>query len=122
MKMLCLALLIAIPARAENKPALRPEDGGLPADAINRAIQERITFIHACYTDELKKKKTLGEGKVKTKLVIGGDGKVKNAEAVASFGSHRVETCIENELRSLQFTPPVGGGTVEVSYPFSFHR
>jgi outer membrane biosynthesis protein TonB len=120
MKLILVALLFSLAARAETKPAVRPGDGGLSSEAINQTIKERITFIQRCYSDELKKKKSLGSSKVKTKIVIADDGHVTSADAVASFGSHRVETCIENELRQLKFPKPAGGGTVEISYPFAF--
>lgn len=115
-----LLSLASLNAIAESNPAVRPQDGGLPKDAIDNAIRAHLPAIQKCYRDELERKKNLGEDKVRTKFVVGAEGKVTSASAVSSIGNHRIEKCVEAELRALEFARPVGGGTVEVAYPFSF--
>lgn len=115
-----LSLFLATLAHAETKPPLRAEDGGLAHDVIDNAIRTKMPEISRCYADELERKPALGKGKVVTKFTIAPDGTVKTVSAVSNFSSQHLESCLERELKTLSFPRPVGGGTVEVSYPFHF--
>lgn len=85
---------------------------------IKRVVESRRGAFRACYQRVLDRKPGLG-GKVITKFVIGGDGRVQRA-TISDNGLHDdvVGDCVTRNLMSLQFPPKPPGGIV--IYPFVF--
>ena len=73
-----------------------------------------------CYSKELAKNPKLA-GRVKVKFTIAASGQVlTSARQESSMGNARVENCVVQAVKRIQFPKPKGGGIVIVSYPFKF--
>ncbi len=83
---------------------------------ISDAIKRHRAAIRACYETALAATPGL-TGKVTVAFTIGGDGRVASSKAQ---GLPPVEGCVADVIRTIEFPPPEGGGSVNVSYPFSF--
>ena len=95
--------------------------GSLAKEDITSAIRKDLPAIRACYENALKRSPKL-EGKLSVKFAIGEDGKVRSAEDASDekFPDAKVTQCVLGRVRALRFPKPVGGGVVNVKYPFVF--
>ena len=94
------------------------EGGGLDKAIIQREIRKHRASFEACYERELMVDETLS-GTVDTKFVIMSNGQVR---AVRANGvSPKVASCIGAVISRVAF-PSTGGGTANVTYPFSFRK
>jgi TonB family protein len=94
--------------------------GGLSRDVINRVIQKHYSEIKYCYEKELSKNPGL-YGKVTVLFLIDGGGRVGDALVQqTTLASEPVESCMINHVRRWAFPAPLGGGTVQVTYPYVF--
>ncbi len=94
--------------------------GGLDREQIQRAIRTQRNAIRHCYEKALQTKPDL-QGKVRTKFVIGADGRVLTAAIVDStMGDGDVDRCIAQRVKRVKFPQVRGGGAVVVTYPFLF--
>lgn len=90
----------------------KPEIGGVIRGQLRRFLE--------CY-DLLVAKGGRQTGVVRVRFVIAPTGKVSEATIAESELDHpRTESCIVDVMRSLDFPEPRGGGTVVVTYPFTF--
>jgi outer membrane biosynthesis protein TonB len=95
--------------------------GGLDKSVIDEYIRRHMSQIRYCYERELSAAKSGISGRVLTRFVISGSGRVSQAGvASTSLNNSGVESCLTGVLRKIVFPEPLGGGIVEVSYPFSF--
>ena len=105
-----------------NKPSVsagQPNaQGDLDKAIIRRYIKRNIQHIQYCYEKTLLEKPGIA-GTVMVEFVIGRDGKV-----VSSTGSglDKVDTCVADVIKGIEFPKPQGGGNVQVNYPFVFHE
>jgi hypothetical protein len=104
----------------DDHAALRGEGGGtLAKEQIDLVIKERMALYSRCYEKELRRDAQLA-GKVVIRFVVDKDGSVKHAHLRAtSMNNSVVESCVTSEVLQTRFPRP-NGGTVVVSYPFSF--
>jgi hypothetical protein len=94
--------------------------GSIDAALIDAAIKRKLSAIRYCYSRELQRQPDL-HGKVSVKFTIAGDGAVASAGVkTSSLGNDRASQCVVDQVRSIRFPEPKGGGTVIVSYPFLF--
>jgi outer membrane biosynthesis protein TonB/pSer/pThr/pTyr-binding forkhead associated (FHA) protein len=94
--------------------------GGLDKSIIDEYIKRHMRQIRNCYEKELSGSKGLA-GRISTRFVISGSGRVTQAGVESSsMGNATVESCLTGVLKRIVFPEPLGGGIVEVSYPFSF--
>ncbi|MCO5141784.1 MAG: AgmX/PglI C-terminal domain-containing protein [Oligoflexia bacterium] len=94
--------------------------GGLDKGLIDEIIRRHMPQIRYCYVKELNSSPNL-KGRILTQFVISGSGRVSVAGVKSSdIGNANVERCLTGILKKIVFPEPVGGGIVEVSYPFSF--
>jgi biopolymer transport protein ExbD len=119
--------------KVPEEKADRPATGGVPSvgsdsiilgapnkSLIDLVIKRHMNQLKYCYQRELADKPTLG-GKITVKFVIVQDGSVSKATTKSStMGNSDVESCLNQHIQRLKFPKPKGGGTVIVSYPFSF--
>ncbi|MGZ3652609.1 MAG: AgmX/PglI C-terminal domain-containing protein [Bdellovibrionota bacterium] len=106
-----MILLLALAAHAADVP------GGLDKSVIDKTVRESIAKFGECYDSAENAK----PGKVATHFTIGADGKVTGAKIVSSeLKNETIEICVTDRIKELVFPAPVGGGTVEVEYPFAF--
>lgn len=114
-----------IPKKGPTKgPEIVPQDpeviGGLDREQIQRAIRKHRNAIRYCYEKGLQRNPDL-QGKVRTKFVIGADGRVLTAAILDStMGDGAVDACIAKRVQRVQFPAVRGGGAVVVTYPFLF--
>ncbi len=95
--------------------------GGLDKGVIDGQIRKHILQIRLCYEKELLASAKPFSGRISTHFVIGSEGKVTAAEVSStSINNSKVESCVIEVEKSILFPNPVGGGNVEVDYPFSF--
>ena len=95
--------------------------GSLTKEDITGTIRKDLQAIRLCYERALTKSPQL-EGKVMVKFVIGADGRVSLAtdDSDVQFPDPKVTQCVLGRIRALRFPKPVGGGVVNVKYPFVF--
>lgn len=94
--------------------------GGLDKSVIEEYITRQIRQIRTCYEKELSGNPKLA-GRIGTHFVISGSGRVTMAGVESStMGSTNVESCLIGVIKRIVFPEPLGGGIVEVKYPFTF--
>ena len=85
---------------------------------ILEEIRSKHPRVKACYEMGLQIDRKLG-GKVSMSRTIGPDGSVIHAEvAENTTGSERVGACIVDVVQHMKFPPPMGGGNVNVTFPW----
>ena len=85
---------------------------------IKRHIHTRAGEIRACYEQALRDQPGLA-GRVDVTFVIDLDGRAQDVHASGMEAAPSVATCVAAEIAQIQFPKP-RGGTVTVSYPFTF--
>ncbi len=94
--------------------------GGLDKSVIDEYIRRHLRQIRGCYEKQLNSNPKLA-GRIATRFVITGSGRVSQAGVTSSsMGNPTVEGCVLGILKRIEFPEPLGGGIVEVDYPFSF--
>ncbi len=94
--------------------------GSMSREEIQRVVDRALSRIRYCYEKELNQDPSL-EGKVVAQWTIGSSGDVVAATIPQStFARPAVGDCVQRVMRSLKFPAPVGGGVVNVTYPFVF--
>jgi hypothetical protein len=95
--------------------------GGLDKSVIDEYIRRHMPQLRACYERQLNSASGRLAGRIATRFVISGTGRVSQAGVTSSsIGNAKVEGCVLGVLRNIVFPEPLGGGVVEVDYPFSF--
>jgi hypothetical protein len=95
--------------------------GGLDKSVIDEYIKRHMNQLRNCYTKELNSATGRLAGRIATRFVISGSGRVSQAGVTSSsMGNAKVESCVLGVLKRIVFPEPLGGGVVEVDYPFSF--
>ncbi|MCP4675050.1 MAG: AgmX/PglI C-terminal domain-containing protein [Deltaproteobacteria bacterium] len=129
-------LLLAIRASKRQRELARTEaqmnndfeETGLSGDYIKEIITEAIPEVKTCYEQALKETPDLG-GKLIINFTISGEPDIaglvdelevtdESDKVIAS--NEMMSDCMADTILSLEFEPPKQGGTVEVSYPFTF--
>ena len=90
--------------------------GDLDKAIIRRYIKRNIQKIQYCYEKNLLEKPGLA-GSVMVEFDIGKDGKVVSSKG---SGLDKVDDCVADVIKGIEFPEPKGGGTVRVNYPFLF--
>jgi hypothetical protein len=91
--------------------------GNLDKAIIRRYIRTRLTDVTECYENALLSKPSL-EGTVTVKFTIEAAGLV--GTSTASGLDPAVDSCVAAAIKKIVFPKPLGGGKVNVSYPFVF--
>lgn len=93
--------------------------GFLEASHIRRVVQRHGRGLRRCYESSLQQNHDLA-GRVTVTWTVGRDGRVQNASAGENtLADRRVESCVLDEVRRMQFDQP-DGGLVVVTFPFTF--
>jgi hypothetical protein len=101
-------------------PKLDQPAGGLDKDVIYRVIQAKQDQIKFCYERELRDSPKL-EGMVRVQWTIGPDGSVIQSDIIDdTLERKRAADCIINVVEHLKFPAPMGGGNVNVTFPWIF--
>ena len=101
-------------------PASQRHIGSLDKEVIRSIIRGHVPAVKACYERELSRNLDL-KGKISSRFTIAADGTVVTSGIMSStMNNAKVEDCVGREICNWVFPKPIGGGTVIVSYPFSF--
>lgn len=93
--------------------------GGLEADVIINFVDRQQRPLSYCY----ERAEGATPGRLIVRLVISPLGRVIEAGVDRKFSTilnEKVEKCVLGVLKRTLFPEPMGGGSVEVSYPLSF--
>jgi hypothetical protein len=95
--------------------------GSLSREEIQRVMKRAHAQVRYCYEKELAATPDL-EGTVSTQFIINAAGSVQSLQldGLPGPGGSAVRGCMQRVLQRLQFPIPVGGGIVDVRYPFAF--
>ncbi len=94
--------------------------GSLSKEAIRRVINRHRNEVKFCYEQGLQSRPDL-EGRVTMRFMIAPSGAVQVAGVrESSLQNQSVESCVTTAVRRWSFPQPEGGGSVMVTYPFSF--
>jgi hypothetical protein len=94
--------------------------GALDRSVIDAYIRRNLAKIRWCYEKELAKDPKLF-GRIVINFTISGTGAVSQSKVNrTTMGNQTVETCVANQIRTIRFPAPKGGGIVIVNYPFVF--
>lgn len=110
------AAFIKVPA----KPASLESQGGLDKDDIMRVIRGNGQLIKYCYEARVLERGAFA-GKVALDFRIGPDGKVLRATvAENTTEDEQLGTCVVARVLAWEFPKPIGGGNVDVTFPWIF--
>ena len=99
------------------------DTGDLERSAIELGLRSKMETFRNCYQRQIQRTPNLPGGKVTVQFLINTDGIVERARIErTSLQNDDVERCLIQNLEGTQFPIPRNGGTVVVSYPFSFTR
>lgn len=94
--------------------------GCLTQEQVLRVVNRVQSQAKYCYEKELTRNPNLS-GKVTTSFVIDATGSVISSSVTEStMNSPEVEACLTRVVTRLKFSPCLGGGTAEVTYPWIF--
>jgi TonB family protein len=94
--------------------------GGLDKDVIMKVTKANQSQIRFCYEVVLQEKRSLA-GKVAVAWTIAPDGSVQSATVTDdTMGDPRVAECVVARVLRWTFPEPVGGGSVNVTFPWLF--
>ncbi len=97
----------------------RPSNGFLSPEQINRVVRRNAAAIRMCYETQLQRQPNL-RGQITVAWTITLSGGVSGARlASSSMRNTSVEGCVVRVVGRMRFPEP-DGGTVQVSYPFTF--
>jgi hypothetical protein len=92
--------------------------GSLDREIVRRIIRRHINEVKFCYEQALVTQPKLG-GRILVRFMIAANGQVLSSVVESStLANARVESCTAQAVRRWEFPRPVGGGLVNVSYPF----
>ena len=94
--------------------------GAIERSVIDAYIRRNLAKIRWCYEKELAKDPELF-GRIVINFTISGTGAVSQSRINrTTMGNQAVENCVANQIRTIRFPAPKGGGIVIVNYPFVF--
>ncbi len=121
-------------ADPEGAPASDPDgeapEGGevaeeespyLDAMNFNRKVEENIGEIVTCYRETAGKEADAPKGRVKTTVVVDGDGKVKSVAFDPQRSTLKHEgllACMEGKIKALRFNITLNGADSPMPYTF----
>jgi TonB family protein len=95
--------------------------GGLDKSVIDEIIRKHMNQIRYCYEKEANASGQTLRGRIAMRFVISASGRVSQAGVEnTSMGNANVERCLVGVIQRIVFPEPLGGGIVEVNYPFLF--
>ncbi|MBL9103334.1 MAG: AgmX/PglI C-terminal domain-containing protein [Myxococcales bacterium] len=107
-------------ADAENKVE-EEESPYLDAMNFNRTVEADAGQIVACWRDTAGKDAPPAKGRVKTTVVVDGDGRVKEVKfdpQRSTLKNDALNACIEGKLKALKFNITLNGADSPMPYTF----
>lgn len=94
--------------------------GPLGAEGVQRELRRHLGQVRSCYERSLRGHPGL-QGRVVLRFSLGPSGRVTGANVVEDgLPDARVGACVANAALGWQFSPPQGGGVVDVAQPLHF--
>lgn len=119
--LMILIQLVLNSANAASDTEKKVVMGGLDKGVIDDQIKRYLPQIRYCYVKELNSSAKPISGEIQTRFTIDAAGKVTTAEiSSTTLNNSLVETCVVGVIKRIFFPEPVGGGIVDVDYPFVF--
>ena len=116
------ASILAVEVKAPRVSSRAHRDQGLVVERRNRSRDSSTLEPDKYYEKELTKKPNL-RGKVTSRFIIAGTGRVQMAKVYqTTMGYAPTEKCIIRIIKMMRFPQPRGGGIVSVTYPFMFQK
>ncbi len=104
-----------VPRVRQAKATVR---GALDKDIIRRIVRAHINEVRYCYNQGLVRDPAL-KGRVSISFTISAAGKVSASEVDRdTLSDDKVGKCIAKAVKRWKFPKPIGGGIVQVTYPF----
>jgi hypothetical protein len=125
MLIVLLALMSQTALAAEKeKPKPKHPDvvvmGGLEQTVIEEYVDRHMPQFRACFERQADADPQL-KGRVDTRFVIDKTGHVSEAGVTkTTLNNKKAEDCVVGVIKHTVFPEPLGGGVVEVDYPFDF--
>ncbi len=92
--------------------------GGLSRAEIERVVRRNMGDINYCYERRLNARPNLS-GIFEAEFSIGANGSVqRSGSSRNTLGDNRLDSCINDSIRTWKFPKPIGGTVVKVNYPF----
>jgi len=92
--------------------------GGISKEDFQKIIKQKIPAIELCYQKTLEKNPNI-QGEVTFQLVIDSKGKVIKANLISSkINDKKLEECIFQKIKELNFSPPTGTDRVTATVSF----
>lgn len=112
----------AVFVKVRGNPDAPSVKGGIDSDLILKVIRTNRGQITGCYEWRLMEKPGL-VGKVAVAFRIGPDGKVVRASVTEnSTADDELGNCVTARVLSWEFPQPIGGGDVDVTFPWIFQE
>ncbi len=113
--------------RPAPPPAITDEDlGDMDREYIRDSVQALLPMIVECYQAALETEPTLA-GALVVNFTIEGEPNVGGLVTESSINDEKSEIrnesmreCLQETMFALEIDPPTNGGTVKVTYPFTF--
>lgn len=91
--------------------------GSLDKEMIRRVIRAHLGLVRACSITDAGTR----TGKIDVNFVISKEGTVSAASVTKSTTNDAsFDACVTDAVKTMVFPKPPGGGTVVVTYPFTF--
>jgi TonB family protein len=106
-------------AAPEVVPETASVRGSLDKEIVRRIVRRHLNELRYCYQQDARSHGA-ETGRIVVQFSISASGKVASAEQrTLSMVNPPVGRCFVEAVRRWEFPPPVGGGTVLVSFPFA---
>lgn len=103
-----------------NSASIKKPPSGIDKDDITRVIKSNNSQIRGCYDLALAGNPKLA-GKLSIAWKIGSSGEVVAATvAEDTLGDPSLADCVMRRVKSWTFPKPIGGGVVDVTFPWIF--
>lgn len=93
----------------------------LDAMTFNKVVEANVGEVVACWRETAGKEATPAKGRVKTTVVVDGDGRVKSVTFDPQRSTLKHEplfACMEGKLRALRFNITLNGADTPMPYTF----
>lgn len=116
-RLLSLILVLGLAACASSSKKSFP-------DSVDSTIESNQSDFDKCYEQALKQKRPVDpmpEGRVEISFTVSPSGTVTESNVLSSNVSNpKLERCVAETLRRIQFPSNKEGRLIQTSYPFDF--
>ena len=115
---ICAPLLVLAACSSSSKRSF--------PDSVDKTIENNQSEFDKCYDSEMKRKRDTDPapvGRITMGFTVSPQGKVTESNVISSeVGNMRLEKCVQESLRRLQFPKNDEGRLIQTTYPFDFGK